>query len=69
MGIVRTVKGEDGRPYISLEDLIKEVEDAKKYDESNKDSDIERPNFMDVVLKTLKHMEEEYYEKYLFKKK
>ena len=69
MGIVRTVKGEDGRPYISLEDLIKEVEDAKKYDDLNKDSDIERPNFIEVVLKTLKHMEEEYYEKYLFKTK
>lgn len=69
MGTVRTVRGEDGRPYISLEDLIKEVEEAKKYDKLNSEINSEKPDFIDIVLKTLKHMEEEYYEKYLFKKK
>jgi hypothetical protein len=65
MGIIRTLKGDDGRPYISLEDLIKEVENAKE--ESNSDStDV---NFIDVVLKTLNNMEIEYYDKYLFRKK
>ena len=73
MGTVRTLKGEDGRPYISLEDLIKEVEEAKKYNESNNEfsnPDIpENQNFIDIVLKTLRNMEVEYYNKYLFKKK
>lgn len=72
MGVVRTLKGEDGRPYISLEDLIKEVEDAKKYNEFDNDlnnlDSPETPNFIDIVLKTLRSMEEEYYDKYLFKK-
>jgi len=67
MGIVRTLKGEDGRPYVSLEDLIREVEDAKTQKEFE-DLD-ERPNFIDIVLKTLRNMETEYYDKYLFKKK
>ena len=29
----------------------------------------DKPNFIDVVLKTLNQMEEEYYDKYLFKRK
>lgn len=70
MGVVRTIKGEDGRPYISLEDLIKEIEEVKK---SNDDEEInimdDRPNFIDVVLKTLHQMEAEYYDKFLFRKK
>lgn len=70
MGTVRTLKGEDGRPYISLEDLIKEVEEARKYNESNNIVNVsEGTNFIDVVLKTLRNMEVEYYDKYLFKKK
>jgi hypothetical protein len=70
MGIVRTIKGEDGRPYISLEDLIKEIKDVKKSnDEENINNMDDRPNFIDVVLKTLYQMEAEYYDKFLFKKK
>ena len=69
MGTIRTLKGEDGRPYISLEDLIKEVEEARKFNISIDDNIYSKPNFIDVVLKTLRNMEEEYYEKYLFKKK
>lgn len=69
MGIVRTLRGEDGRPYISLEDLIREVRDVKKSNESVETMLDDRPNFVDVVLKTLNQMESEYYEKYLFKKK
>jgi hypothetical protein len=67
MGIIRTIKGEDGRPYISLEDLIKEIEGVKK---SSQDGDIvDRPNFIDVVLSTLYDMETQYYERYLFNKR
>lgn len=69
MGIVRTIKGEDSKPYISLEDLISEVRDAKKYNDVNDGNMSNSPNFIDVVLKTLQQMEIEYYDKYLFKKK
>lgn len=69
MGIVRTIKGEDGRPYISLEDFIKEIENAKKFADENKDDIDESKNFIDIVLTTLHNMEIEYYERYLFKKK
>jgi len=30
MGVVRTIKSEDGKPYVSLEDLIGEIESVKK---------------------------------------
>lgn len=69
MGVVRTIKGEDGRPYISLEDLIKEIEDVKKNNEYEDNIIDDRPNFVDVVLKTLHQMEAEYYDKFLFRKK
>ena len=68
MGVVRTLKGEDGRPYISLEDLIKEIKDVRKSNEHIIMID-DRPNFIDVVLTTLNQMESEYYDKYLFKKR
>jgi len=67
MGLVRTVRGEDGRPYISLEDLIKEIENVKK-SSSEFDTPFDRPNFIDVVIKTLNQIEEEYYDKFLFRK-
>lgn len=66
MGIVRTIKGDDSKPYISLEDLIleiKSIQDSKEYKESKK----EGPNFVDIVIRTLTLMEEEYYDRYLFK--
>ena len=65
MGIVRTIKGEDGKPYILLEDLIKEIDSVKKSNDEDGLSD----NFLDIVLKTLHQMESEYYDKFLFKKK
>ena len=69
MGIVRTVRGDDGRPYVSLEDLIKEIEDVKQSSIENNYIVDDRPNFIDLVLKTLTQMEIEYYDKYLFNKK
>ena len=68
MGIVRTIKGEDGRPYVSLEDLIKEIKDVKQSSEDEENLE-DRPNFIDIVLKTLNQMETEYYDKFLFRKK
>jgi len=64
MGIVRTIKGEDGRPYISLEDFIKEVEVVKK----NNMNTVINNNFIDIVLTTLHQMETEWYNRYLFRK-
>jgi len=68
MGIVRTVRGEDGRPYVSLEDLIKEIEMVKN-SAPEFETPFDRPNFIDVVIKTLTQIEEEYYDKFLFRKK
>jgi len=67
MGVVRTVKGDDGRPYISIEDLIIEVKDVKNSSIVVENSTPGKPNFVDIVLKTLVDMEREYYDKYLFK--
>lgn len=69
MGVVKTVRGEDGRPYISLEDLIKEIESVKKSVNEEYNIIDNKPNFIDVVLKSLNQMEIEYYDKYLFRKK
>lgn len=70
MGVVRTIKGDDDKPYVLLEDLIKEITDVKKTMENKYEITIDdRPNFIDVVLRTLKQMETEYYDKYLFNKK
>lgn len=69
MGVVRTVKGEDGKPYVSLEDLIIEMEDVKKASLDKEYIEDGRPNFIDLVLTTLTQMEEEYYDKFLFKKR
>lgn len=66
MGLVRTIKGEDGRPYVALDDLIKEVQDVR---DSPIGGSNDKPNFIDVVLQTLTKMETEYYEKFLFKNK
>jgi len=66
MGIVRTIKGEDGKPYISLEDFIKEVEDVKETSASL-NMDI-KTNFIEIVLTKLHQMESEWYNMYLFRK-
>jgi hypothetical protein len=69
MGVVRTIKSEDGKPYVSLEDLIGEIESVKKSNINEEETYDDRPNFIDIVLKTLHQMESEYYDKYLFRKK
>ena len=69
MGVVKTVKGEDDKPYISLEDLIKEIESVKKSVIEEYNIVDSKPNFIDVVLNSLHKMEIEYYEKFIFRKK
>ena len=62
MGSIRTTVNE-GRPYISLEDLIHEIETVKtRFDEDPYD-DSERVDFIDVLLKTIHEMENEFYTK------
>lgn len=60
MGVVRTLRGEDGKPYISIEDMIGELQSLKKINNSILDN-----GFIDSILKTLKDMENQYYEKFL----
>lgn len=68
MGVVRVIRGDDFRPYISLEDLIREVEFVKKSNDMENISVMdEKPEFIDVVLHTLHDMETEYYTKSLFR--
>ena len=68
MGVVRTIKGDDGKPYISLEDLIVEVEEAKNFSiEYNKEGK-RKIDFVEIILSTLHNMEKDYYERYLFRR-
>jgi hypothetical protein len=60
MGVVRTLRGEDGKPYISIEDMIGELNSLKKINNSILDN-----GFIDTILKTLIDMENQYYEKFL----
>jgi len=65
MGIVKTIKNKDGKPFVSLEDLIKEIELIKNnYKDEPESEDI---NFLDVVIKTFHQMEEEFYSKVFYK--
>ena len=66
MGVIKTIKNDDGKPYVSLEDMIKEFEGIK--DNYEGQEIIEDTNFLEIVLKTFHQMEEEYYSKFLIKK-
>jgi hypothetical protein len=68
MGAVRTIKNQDGKPYISLEDLIIEIEDVKNSDLVSENSYPNKTYSIDLVLNALKEMEEEFYNKSLFYK-
>lgn len=67
MGAIKTIRGEDGRPYVLLESIIKEISDLKK---TTYDSElIDNNKLLDAILETLNNMEEQYYNNYIFKKK
>ena len=68
MGVVRTIKGDDGKPYISLEDLINEVEEARNFSFEYK-KEGKKLDFSDIILSTLHNMEINYYERYIFRRK
>jgi hypothetical protein len=63
MGLVKTLKGDDGKPYISLEDMIKELEELKNF----RDDDVFDKKLVETILKTLTDMETQYYEKVLYR--
>lgn len=63
MGLVKTLKGDDGKPYISLEDMIKELEKLKNF----RDDDVFDKKLVETILKTLTDMETQYYEKVLYR--
>jgi hypothetical protein len=63
MGLVKTLTGDDGKPYISLEDMINEL-----YSLKNIENDIFDKKLVETILKTLTDMETQYYEKFLFRK-
>jgi hypothetical protein len=67
MGAIKTIRGEDGRPYVLLESIIKEISDLKK---TTYDSElIDNNKLLDAILETLNDMEEQYYNNYIFKKR
>lgn len=67
MGVIKTIRGEDGRPYVLLESIIKEISDLKK---TTYDSElIDNNKLLDAILETLNNMEEQYYNNYIFKKR
>jgi len=62
MGAVKVIKSDDGKPYISLEDLIKELESLRISLSKDEDSP---PEFLKLMIHSLNAMEQEYYTKTL----
>jgi hypothetical protein len=62
MGAIKVIRSVDGKPYISLEDLIKELEGLRISLSMHEDSP---PEFLVSMIHTLNAMEQEYYTKVL----
>jgi len=67
MGFIRTIKGEDNKPFISLEDLISEIEYTKNFNNEYKKEFSQNINYIDIFLSTLYKMEEDYYGDFIFR--
>ena len=74
--MLRTIKGEDGEPYLSLEDLMNEVQLSKNDlesklneglddDEFSVDNIEDRIDFLEKLYDSLKNMQTDYYKKIL----
>jgi predicted translin family RNA/ssDNA-binding protein len=75
--MLRTIKGDDGKPYISLEDLMYEVylskndlesklnEGLDDDDEFSVDNIEDRIDFLEKLYDSLKNMQTDYYKKIL----
>jgi len=71
--MLKTMRGDDGKPYISLEDLMEEVKNTR--DELNEKINEEvvdetenledRIDFLDKLYDSLKNIQSEYYKKIL----
>jgi hypothetical protein len=62
MGAIKVIKSDDGKPYISLEDLTNELVAFKNTMYMDDDNP---PELLDLILHTLNAMEQEYYTKVL----
>jgi len=60
MGAIRVIKSDDGKPYISLEDFLNELENLKDSPDYVENG---IPEFLDTILNILHEMEQEYYTK------
>ena len=60
MGKVKVIISEDGKPYISLEDIIRELETVRN---TLSLDDASHSEFWDLILGNLNEMEQEYYTK------
>lgn len=70
--MLKTIRGDDGKPYISLEDLMSEVKTTRdELDETLREGvpEIEniedRIDFLDKLYESLKNIRSEYYKKIL----
>ena len=71
--MLKTIRGDDGKPYISLEDLMEEVKTTRDELEDNINEEIEddidniedRIEFLDKLYDSLKTIQSEYYKKIL----
>lgn len=69
--MLKTIRGDDGKPYISLEDMIQEVINSKNELESKLNEDIPsesiefRIEFLNKLYESFKQIEEEYYKQIL----
>lgn len=70
--MLKTIRGDDGKPYISLEDLMDEVKSTRddldeKLSEGLDDIDNieDRIDFLDKLYESLKNIQSEYYKKIL----
>ncbi len=71
--MLKTIRGGDGKPYISLEDFIYEIEDSildledKLISDDNNDTENieDRIDFLEKLHESLKTTQSEYYKKIL----
>lgn len=70
--MLRSIRGEDGKPYISLEDIINEIKQSKaelekKLDEAEFDEDFtpemleNRIELLDRLYESFKSVQQEFY--------
>jgi len=68
--MLKTMRGNNGKPYISLEDLMLEIKNTRDELDENLPEDIEdidnvedKIDFLDKLYESLKNIQSEYYKK------